>query len=97
MMAVNLFVAGFIGSPAMNFWPARRGGHARTSLGEFRLTTGCGGSGVLRDRARSHVGLRGELRGRDAGLARQPPARITFHATSTSWSPWVPTCCLLHA
>jgi multiple sugar transport system ATP-binding protein len=35
----NLFVAGFIGSPAMNFLPGRlEGGALRTSLGDFPLT-----------------------------------------------------------
>jgi multiple sugar transport system ATP-binding protein len=35
----NLFVAGFIGSPAMNFMPGRvEGGALRTSLGDFPLT-----------------------------------------------------------
>jgi multiple sugar transport system ATP-binding protein len=35
---VNLFVAGFIGSPAMNFLPGEvQGGHVRTPLAEFDL------------------------------------------------------------
>jgi multiple sugar transport system ATP-binding protein len=35
---VNLFVAGFIGSPAMNFFPATvEGGRLRFALGEFQL------------------------------------------------------------
>ena len=35
---VNIFVAGFIGSPAMNFMPGEIGdGAAETPLGEFRL------------------------------------------------------------
>jgi len=35
---VNLFVAGFIGSPAMNFFPATvEGGRVRFALGEFAL------------------------------------------------------------
>jgi multiple sugar transport system ATP-binding protein len=35
----NLFVAGFIGSPAMNFIPAKlEDGHFRTSLGDLSLT-----------------------------------------------------------
>src|SRR5437764_582263 len=35
---VNLFVAGFIGSPAMNFFPATvEGGRVRFALGEFEL------------------------------------------------------------
>jgi multiple sugar transport system ATP-binding protein len=37
----NLFVAGFIGSPAMNFLPARvNGGVLQTALGELRLPAG---------------------------------------------------------
>jgi len=36
---VNLFVAGFIGSPAMNFMPAHlEGGRLRTKLGDIELT-----------------------------------------------------------
>jgi multiple sugar transport system ATP-binding protein len=39
----NLFVAGFIGSPAMNFLPARvKGGVLQTALGELRLPAGRG-------------------------------------------------------
>jgi multiple sugar transport system ATP-binding protein len=37
---VNLFVAGFIGSPSMNFLPAKAsGGVVKTALGELRLPT----------------------------------------------------------
>ena len=40
---VNLFVAGFIGSPAMNFMSGTlEEGVLRTPLGDFRLATGCG-------------------------------------------------------
>ena len=60
----NLFVAGFIGSPAMNFMPGElEGDSVKLPLGEIRLTrsrgTAGGGSGVgdRRDPA-------GELRGR---------------------------------
>jgi multiple sugar transport system ATP-binding protein len=49
----NLFVAGFIGSPAMNFLPARvEEGALRTRLGDLPLT----------ERLRHTLGGRGELR-----------------------------------
>jgi len=70
-----------IGSPAMNFMPARSRGHLRTSLGEFRLSDGCGGKWSPPGPARSHRGLRPENFEDVTCLARQPPARITFHAT----------------
>src|SRR3954469_10534608 len=42
---VNLFVAGFIGSPAMNFFPATvEGGRVRFALGEFELAHRAGGA-----------------------------------------------------
>jgi ABC-type sugar transport systems, ATPase components len=75
---VNLFVAGFIGSPADELHGRHaRGGHAaHQPRGVPAQRPAAAGSGVLRDRARSHRGpAAGELRGRGAGLARQPPAR----------------------
>jgi multiple sugar transport system ATP-binding protein len=48
---VNLFVAGFIGSPAMNFLPGRLEGEVvRTPLGEIPI------SGTLRSRLQSRTG-----------------------------------------
>src|SRR4051812_24985743 len=42
---VNLFVAGFIGSPAMNFFPATiEGGRVRFALGEFELPSSARGA-----------------------------------------------------
>jgi multiple sugar transport system ATP-binding protein len=41
---VNLFVAGFIGSPAMNFMPAElSGGRVKLPLGEAEIPEGIGG------------------------------------------------------
>ena len=43
---VNLFVAGFIGSPAMNFFPARvEGGRVQLPFGEVAAPTGVSSSG----------------------------------------------------
>ena len=81
---VNLFVAGFIGSPAMNFMAGTlEEGMLRTSLGEFRLS----------DRLRREVESSGT--GREVIVGLRPenfedvalvspdnrPHGITFHAT----------------
>jgi multiple sugar transport system ATP-binding protein len=81
---VNLFVAGFIGSPAMNFVGGTlEEGMLRTSLGDFRLS----------DRLRREVEASGS--GRDVIVGLRPenfedaslvspenqPHGITFHAT----------------
>src|SRR6185312_7740117 len=81
---VNLFVAGFIGSPAMNFMAGTlEEGVLRTSLGEFRLS----------DRLRREVESSGT--GREVIVGLRPenfedvalvspdnrPHGITFHAT----------------
>ena len=81
---VNLFVAGFIGSPAMNFMVGTlEDGMLRTSLGEFRLS----------DRLRREVESSGT--GREVIVGLRPenfedvalvspgnrPHGITFHAT----------------
>jgi multiple sugar transport system ATP-binding protein len=81
---VNLFVAGFIGSPAMNFLGGTlEDGMLRTNLGDFRL------SGRLRREVESSgtgrdviVGLRPE-NFEDAALVApdNSPNGITFHAT----------------
>src|SRR3954468_22035830 len=72
---VNLFVAGFIGSPAMNFLPARLGGgRLRTAIGDLgvtremrrRLEVGAGGG-----RRRVIVGIRPE-HFEDASLVTLP-------------------------
>jgi multiple sugar transport system ATP-binding protein len=81
---VNLFVAGFIGSPAMNFLGGTlEEGMLRTSLGEFRLS----------DRLRREVEASGSGRDVIVGLrpenfedaklvsAENRPHGITFHAT----------------
>ena len=68
----NLFVAGFIGSPAMNFMPATiEGGRVKLPFGEVPLPEG--------SRAAAHgqviAGVRpGELRGRRASSATPRPA-----------------------
>src|SRR3954468_2619526 len=78
---VNLFVAGFIGSPAMNFLPAQLDGHQlRTSIGDLRITremrrrlevgAGRGGRGVI-------VGIRPE-HFEDASLVTLPAQGHTF-------------------
>ncbi len=80
---VNLFVAGFIGSPAMNFFAATiDGGQVRLPIGDIDL------SDELRQRLdvqRRRVGrhARGDrrhpprgLRGRRAGRSPAPPARV---------------------
>jgi multiple sugar transport system ATP-binding protein len=81
---VNLFVAGFIGSPAMNFVGGTlEDGMLRTSLGDFRLSDRLRheveASGSGRDVI---VGLRPE-NFEDAALvsAENRPHGITFHAT----------------
>jgi multiple sugar transport system ATP-binding protein len=81
---VNLFVAGFIGSPAMNFMSgALEEGMLRTSLGDFRLSDRLRreveSSGTGRDVI---VGLRPE-NFEDAALisADNRPNGITFHAS----------------
>ena len=81
---VNLFVAGFIGSPAMNFLPGTlEEGRVRTPLGDFQLTPqlrrAVEASGAGRDVI---MGIRPE-HFEDAALV-QPDARgkgLTFHAT----------------
>jgi multiple sugar transport system ATP-binding protein len=83
-LPVNLFVAGFIGSPAMNFLSGTiEEGLLRTSLGDFRLS-----DQMRREVERSGsgrdviVGLRPE-NFEDATLvsADNRPNGITFHAT----------------
>jgi multiple sugar transport system ATP-binding protein len=81
---VNLFVAGFIGSPAMNFLGGTlEDGMLRTSLGDFRLSDRLRreveASGTGRDVI---VGLRPE-NFEDASLVspENRPHGITFHAT----------------
>jgi multiple sugar transport system ATP-binding protein len=81
---VNLFVAGFIGSPAMNFMSgALEEGMLRTSLGDFRLSDRLRreveSSGTGRDVI---VGLRPE-NFEDAALVSPDnrPHGITFHAS----------------
>ena len=80
----NLFVAGFIGSPAMNFLPGQIDGeHVRLAFGELaipaglraRLATGPGGG-----RAGVIVGLRPEDF-EDASLVQDRARGITFTAT----------------
>jgi multiple sugar transport system ATP-binding protein len=80
---VNLFVAGFIGSPSMNFMSATlEEGMLRTSLGDFRISDRMRReverSGTGRDVI---VGLRPE-NFEDAALvsADNRPSGITFHA-----------------
>ena len=75
---VNLFVAGFIGSPAMNFMGGTlEDGKLRTSLGDFplsdRLRRAVESRGRRTRRHRGHPA--GELRGRGAGVRRRPPER----------------------
>ena len=75
---VNLFVAGFIGSPAMNFMSGTlEDGKLRTEprgLPARRPDAARGGE--LRIRAPGHRGpAAGELRGRGAGIGRLPPER----------------------
>ncbi len=66
---VNRFVAGFIGSPAMNFLPGRvEGGRVRIDGGEVSLELA--GRPAVADGARVDIGLRPEhLRPAEAGLA----------------------------
>jgi multiple sugar transport system ATP-binding protein len=57
---INLFVAGFIGSPAMNFLPAKTsGGVLQTPLGELRLPSGRG-SGLGGGEREVIIGIRPE-------------------------------------
>ncbi len=81
---VNLFVAGFIGSPAMNFMSGTvEDGKVRTSLGDITLT-----DRILRELEAAHagrdliVGVRPE-NFEDAALVNPDVRRygITFHAT----------------
>src|SRR3954464_4626900 len=71
---VNLFVAGFIGSPAMNFFPATvEGGRVRFALGEFELPArarGASGQVILGARPEHFE---------DAGLIGDKPG-FTFEA-----------------
>ena len=93
---VNLFVAGFIGSPAMNFLGGTlEDGKLRTSLGDFQL------SDRLRREVESAgagreviVGLRPENFEDAAIVVRPTPARTGSRSAraSTSSSPWAPTC-----
>jgi multiple sugar transport system ATP-binding protein len=80
---INLFVAGFIGSPAMNFLPAQLdGGRLRTAIGDLHITpemrrrveigTGDGHRAVI-------VGIRPE-HFEDASLVRRPSRDDVFTA-----------------
>ena len=80
---VNLFVAGFIGSPAMNFLPARgRWAHARSAHGRPGASRRDGGGRGLvpasRRSDRRHPAR--ELRGRRAGRRRASATASVFSA-----------------
>ena len=68
----NLFVAGFIGSPAMNFMPGKISGDSVSlPIGEVELPESARGAQRQRDRRRAAR----ELRGRVAGRRRKGPRR----------------------
>ena len=79
---VNLFVAGFIGSPSMNFLPGQLqgGGVVRTALGETRLSDHCR-QAVERSKSSGNVilGIRPE-HFEDASLVPEGKAGGTFEA-----------------
>jgi multiple sugar transport system ATP-binding protein len=80
----NLFVAGFIGSPSMNFLPATLAeGQLNSPLGQFALT----------DRIRRLVEAadRSTSRTRGCSTTRQRQAVARSTPMSTCWSPWAPT------
>ena len=91
----NLFVAGFIGSPAMNFLPAKlEEGKFRTALGDLAARpTSCAAAGDGDAPREVIVGIRPEHfedaalvedQQRSPGLACSPPR-------STCWSRWART------
>ena len=83
---VNLFVAGFIGSPAMNFMGGSlEDGKLRTSLGDFHAQRPAAArGGGSRNRARGHRGrAAGELRGRGVCVAERT-ARTGSRSTRPS-------------
>ena len=77
----NLFVAGFIGSPAMNFMPATvEGDSVKLPLGDVPLSESCERS-ARRSRQGDRRRAARELRGRLAGRRRQRPRARRSRAT----------------
>ena len=91
----NIFVAGFIGSPAMNFFPAKvENGRVRLPMVEYDLpehirrarTCPRVGQGHRRHPARALRGHRARRPGRSATKVSASPPR------STAWSGSAPSC-----
>ena len=93
---VNLFVAGFIGSPSMNFLPATLAdGALRTPLGEIALerSDAQGARGEQRRARGDHRDPSGELRGCRPRAGRRPaPRRHLRRPGRRASSRWAPTC-----
>ena len=84
---VNLFVAGFIGSPAMNFIPARlEEGKVRLPFGDAPIPRGRDDQEARRDRRHPPRALRGRR-----SSATTSPTACASRPTSTSSSRWAPS------
>ena len=89
---VNLFVAGFVGSPAMNFMPATvEGDTVKLPFGDVRLPSElhepCATSGQAADRGHPARALRGRrARGR-----RARPRHHLHGEDRGAWSRWAPS------
>ena len=82
----NLFVAGFIGSPAMNFMPGKISGDSVEAADRRRAS--CRRVGARGERQRDRRRAARELRGRVAGRRREATAARRSAPRSTSSSRW---------